>query len=192
MRVVAEAAAQALLQGLIYCIEESGGAIQVDSVPEKGSCFRFQLELPRCEQQPAAPAARAAAPRPAGDGRPRRVLLAEDNPVNQMVARRMLERLGLQVDIASNGVAALAVLETVPYDAVFMDCQMPEMDGYQTTRAIRQGEPAGQHLPIIAMTANAMSGDRERCLAAGMDDYVSKPLRLEELQAAVARWLPST
>jgi CheY-like chemotaxis protein len=119
---------------------------------------------------------------------PRRVLLAEDNVVNAKLAVRMLERLGCRVDVASNGHEALKMVQSIPFDIVFMDCQMPEMDGFEATRAIRQWEGAsgvGQspitRLPIVALTANAMQGDRERCLAAGMDDYITKPLARADL-----------
>jgi len=118
------------------------------------------------------------------------VLVAEDNPVNQRVAVRMLERLGVQADVAGDGVAALHCLSQREYDLVLMDCQMPELDGFEATSRIRAGEGPGQRTPIIAMTASAMRGDRERCLAAGMDDYVAKPVRIDDLRAVLARWLP--
>jgi signal transduction histidine kinase/DNA-binding response OmpR family regulator len=119
---------------------------------------------------------------------PRRVLLAEDNVVNAKLAVRMLERLGCRVDVASNGHEALKMVQSIPFDIVFMDCQMPEMDGFEATRAIRAWEGASRvgqspvtRLPIVALTANAMQGDRERCLAAGMDDYLTKPLARSDL-----------
>jgi len=115
-----------------------------------------------------------------------RVLVAEDNIVNQRVANIQLKNLGHSVDIAANGLEVLSALETKTYDVIFMDGQMPELDGYETTRRIRQN-PAYANLSIIAMTANAMQGDRERCLAVGMDDYVSKPTRPADLQAALDR-----
>jgi len=119
-----------------------------------------------------------------------RVLLAEDNAVNKKVALKMLERLGHDADSAGNGVEALALLKLTRYDVILMDCQMPEMDGFETTREIRLREGSERHTPIIAMTANAMAGDRESCIAAGMDDYISKPVRLDDLSAALERWLP--
>ena len=118
-----------------------------------------------------------------------RVLVAEDNIVNQQVAVRMLEKLGCRVDVVANGCEALKVLAQCPYDLVLMDCQMPDMDGYATTAAIRAREQqTGQHLPNIAMTANAMRGDREDCLQAGMDDYVSKPVQPAQLLTMLRKW----
>jgi signal transduction histidine kinase/CheY-like chemotaxis protein len=127
------------------------------------------------------------APAPARAPRGARVLVVEDNAANLKVAVRMVERLGYRADTAGNGDEAVKVLRTVDYDAVLMDCQMPEMDGYEATRQIRRLER--RHTPIIAMTASAMAGDRERCLAAGMDDYISKPIKLHIVAAILERWL---
>ncbi len=119
------------------------------------------------------------------------ILLVEDNHVNQMVGSKVLQKLGYSFAIANNGVEAVDAFRTGPgtYDAVLMDCQMPEMDGYQATVAIRELEGTARHTPIIAMTAAAMEGDREACMAAGMDDFISKPVRLEAVAEVLARWI---
>jgi signal transduction histidine kinase/DNA-binding response OmpR family regulator/HPt (histidine-containing phosphotransfer) domain-containing protein len=133
-----------------------------------------------------------AVPRPAARTRARRVLLAEDNPVNVEVAKAMLESLGLDAKCARNGDEALQAVRAGEYDAVLMDCQMPVMDGFAATAAIRREEREAGHarvLPIIAITANALQGDRESCLAAGMDDYLSKPFTQQQLAAVIGRWI---
>ena len=118
-----------------------------------------------------------------------KVLLAEDNPVNQKVAVLMLEKMGLRVDVASDGREALDAIKQRKYDLVLMDCQMPEMDGYQATIEIRKLENEGERIPVIAMTANALEGDREKCLQVGMDDYIPKPVRKDNLEAVIKKWL---
>src|SRR3977135_2196942 len=127
------------------------------------------------------------------------VLLVEDNATNQLVASRIIEKLGYVVDVAENGRVAIDMLNAsiasdtpVRYAVIFMDCQMPVMDGYEATRAIRALEGTASHTPIIAMTAAAMDGDREACIAAGMDGYLAKPLRPERVRAALPRWRPDT
>jgi signal transduction histidine kinase/CheY-like chemotaxis protein len=118
-----------------------------------------------------------------------RILVVDDNAANQKVALRMVERLGYRADVAATGTEAVTMVGHGRYDAVLMDCQMPEMDGYEAARQIRHHERGGGHVPIIAMTADAGSGERERCLAAGMDDYVSKPVKLHVVAAVLERWL---
>ena len=116
------------------------------------------------------------------------VLLVEDNMVNRKLAVLILERIGCQVDVAFNGAEGVEKFKTGNYQAIFMDCQMPVMDGYEATEAIRKLEAGSSHIPIIAVTANAMKGDKEKCIECGMDDYISKPLRPNDLQEAVSRW----
>jgi two-component system sensor histidine kinase/response regulator len=122
---------------------------------------------------------------------PVNILVAEDNRINQMVALGLLQKLGYAADLACNGLEVLVAMKKTPYDIIFMDCQMPELDGYETTRRIRSEQRV--HVPrIIAMTANAIRGEEERCLDAGMDDYLSKPVRLDELRTTIERWLPAS
>jgi CheY-like chemotaxis protein len=135
--------------------------------------------------------AATADPVPAREGPMKvRVLLAEDNLVNQKVALIMLQKLGLEADVVATGVEALDALMGVAYDLILMDCQMPEMDGFEATRRIRERERGSRRIPVVAMTANAMVGDREKCLEAGMDDYIAKPVRAEALHRALSLWLP--
>ena len=117
-----------------------------------------------------------------------RALVAEDNIVNQKVATMILQSFGCHVEVAANGKEAIQMIEALPYDIVFMDCEMPEMDGYEATAEIRLRPDGKRGIPIIAVTAKATRGDRERCLAAGMDDYISKPVKAEDFQAALERW----
>jgi CheY-like chemotaxis protein len=118
---------------------------------------------------------------------PLNVLLAEDNHVNQKVALRFLERMGYRADAVGNGLEVIAALENQHYDLVLMDLQMPEMDGLEATRQIRKRLPLDRQPKIIALTANAMQGDREICVAAGMDDYISKPVKINEIAAVIRR-----
>ena len=136
---------------------------------------------------PGTPAREAEAPpRPVAT----RVLLAEDNAINQKLAIRLLEKMGCRVDVAANGIEAVQMSAQVPYSLILMDCLMPEMDGFDATRQIREREAGGRRIPIVALTANAMAGDRERCLDAGMDDYLSKPFRADDLRAVFSRFCP--
>ncbi len=203
--------------------ELMGGSVSLVSAPGQGSTFTVSLSLLK--------GTRAAPPTPHHDcpvsqlssdvspatpqTLPAHILLVEDNLVNQMVARAFLEQFGCRVDIAENGRLAVDALAKAEYDLVLMDCMMPEMDGFEATRLIREREStagkrqgargdrpkssssthrpsplAPRRIPIIAMTANAMEGDRERCLAAGMDDYLSKPFKQQDLRQILERWLP--
>jgi CheY-like chemotaxis protein/HPt (histidine-containing phosphotransfer) domain-containing protein len=123
--------------------------------------------------------------------RSERILMVEDNVTNQKVAMAMLQKLGWRADVAENGLEAVRALRNIPYDLVLMDCQMPEMDGFTATRLIRAQSSGVRNprVPVVAMTANAMQGDRERCLAAGMDDYIAKPIQAEELAKKIEHWL---
>ena len=171
-------------------VEMMGGAIQVDSAPGQGSCFWFTLSFPRrpAEVRPKRRPTTAPAEAEAAATAKCRVLLAEDNPVNQRIAQRILERAGCQVESVSDGLRALEAATRRDYDLVLMDVQMPEMDGFEAAARIRQLEPPKRDVPIVAMTANAMQGDRERCLEAGMNDYLAKPVRCEELHEVIRRW----
>ncbi|HEX7184919.1 MAG TPA: ATP-binding protein [Thermoanaerobaculia bacterium] len=163
--------------------ELMGGRIWVESAAGQGSTFHFTIVGEAATVPP-----RAAQFQPADDpaGRPLRILLAEDHPVNQLVIQALLERLGHQADLARNGLEVLEALERETYDVILMDVQMPELDGLETTRRIRSQVSASHQPYVIAMTAHAMAGDQERCLKAGMNTYLSKPLHLADLQSALA------
>ena len=172
--------------------EMMGGDIEVESAPGQGATFRFNVQL----EPSAARGQGAVSPLPAPLDMPApqwqaQILLAEDSLINQEVASQMLAAFGCQVHCVVNGREALHAVRQSPYDLVLMDCQMPEMDGFAATQAIRQHlqDTRAAHLPIIALTAYAMADDRERCLAAGMDDYLSKPFTQAQLAAILGRWL---
>ena len=167
-----------------------GGRIWCESEVGRGSVFKFTAQF---QLDPEASGRRAAAgpgySRAAAAERLRglRVLVAEDNDLNQLLIRELLRKLGLEATLADNGRQALDKLEEAPFDLVFMDVQMPEMDGLTATRLIREREKF-RRLPIVAMTARAMTGDREESLAAGMNDYLAKPLNAKEVAACLLRW----
>ncbi|MDQ7007175.1 MAG: ATP-binding protein [Acidobacteriota bacterium] len=166
-----------------------GGRIDVRSVPGEGSVFGFSLPLPPHEGD--APMDGVTA-RSAGVGtrfEGRRVLLVEDDTVNQLVARGFLSRFGLEVDTVGDGAQALEALERGGYDLVLMDCHMPVLDGFEATRRLRAREAGGTRIPVVALTASAMEEDRRRCEACGMDDFLVKPLEDQALAQVLARWL---
>ncbi|MGA0612932.1 ATP-binding protein [Caldimonas sp. KR1-144] len=166
-------------------VQLMGGQIAVSSEPGKGSRFWFDVRMLVGRADELA----AAAPQVAARDEPVHLLLAEDDLVNQMVVAEMLKAHGWAVDLVDNGEAALAAMLEHRYDLVFMDCHMPTMDGYEATRRLREAERLrGTHVPIVALTANTLASDRERCVEAGMDDYLSKPVTSAQLSAAVERW----
>jgi two-component system, sensor histidine kinase len=190
--------------GLSICkmlIEKMGGTVGVESEIGKGSTFWFKVALPVALEPEAVVDAQS---RMEGAATPdstdacnlhqwARILLVEDNVVNQEVAKEYFWEIGCEVSVANNGLEAVAMTGAEAFDIVFMDCLMPEMDGFQATLAIRERERAGglPAIPIIALTANAFASDREKCLAAGMSDYLSKPFTAEDIRGQLEKWLPS-
>lgn len=170
-------------------VELMGGIIGVETVAEQGSTFWFTLMLPMTEP-PSEDTTTAIVPTPAQPPQTAHILLVEDNKTNQMVAKIMLKKLGYQVSIANHGQEALDMIQHHHYHLVLMDVQMPVMDGYIATKEIRNYETTHDtHLPIIAMTANALKGDLEKCLASGMDDFLAKPISRQMLANILDKWL---
>jgi signal transduction histidine kinase/DNA-binding NarL/FixJ family response regulator len=177
--------------GLTICrelVKLMGGEVSVESTVGVGSAFSFSAMLPAASAEVPVPEVHAESSPPV---RGRRVLVVDDNKVNRMVARAYLQRLGCEIETANNGLEGVERVQQGGLDLVFMDCQMPELDGFEATRRIRQLSGPASRIRIVAMTANAMQGDREACLEAGMDDYVSKPIREADLAAALRRVAPS-
>ncbi|MBU1333093.1 MAG: response regulator [Gammaproteobacteria bacterium] len=166
--------------------ERMGGTLVAESEEGRGSIFTLEIPLP-FSRQPKATALNS--PDEGKNGQGQHVLLVEDNPVNQTVIEAMLRSLGYQVSLVGDGAQAVHLVSQQPFDAVLMDCRLPVMDGYQATRQIRQ-QPGWAQTPIIALTANALQGDREACLDAGMNDYLAKPFKRVDLQRVLQRWLP--
>jgi CheY-like chemotaxis protein len=172
-----------------------GGTINATSEPRRGSTFHFEipLEIPTTIGAPNE-VAQSSADVAAASGmpswsRPPLVLIVEDSQINQIVAARALERCGCRTHFVNDAEEAIKAFRAQRYDAILMDCQMPNLDGYRATAELRQTEHGERHTPIIAMTAHAMQGDRERCLAAGMDDCLAKPMRHNDLQTLLRRWI---
>ncbi|MCP5151040.1 MAG: response regulator [Chromatiales bacterium] len=179
--------------GLAICqhlVRAMGGEITVRSMPEVGSCFGFRLELAEVAAPSTGSVGAAVAP---ASLHGRRVLVAEDNPVNAILVRDMLELLGCEVETVADGEAAVRATRDGDHDLVLMDWHMPALDGAAATRAIREHEARhrGRRVPIVALTANALAGDRETCIAAGMDDYLTKPIDLDALRALLVRVVPT-
>ncbi|MCC2638877.1 MAG: sensor signal transduction histidine kinase [Moraxellaceae bacterium] len=180
--------------GLAICrrlTQAMGGSIELVSAVGQGSTFTVRLPFERLPESASA----APGQRPASAGNARalpiegRILVAEDNPVSQLMAVEMLKRLGCRADVVGNGEEAVQALQQLPYDLVLMDCEMPVLDGFEATRRLRRQETPGRRVPVIAMTASALKGDREKCLAAGMDDFLPKPVRLDDLRQKLGAWL---
>lgn len=180
--------------GLMICrqlVELMGGEIAVESRAGSGTTFSYTtLLLPAIQREPVAPAVTEVSKPEAKSGSPKRILVADDNEINQVVACKFLQKLGFEVEIARNGREALEAASRTPYDAILMDCEMPEMDGYDATRAIRQREmDQDRHIPVIALTGHAPADDERVCLEAGMDGVLTKPVTLPALRGILDRVL---
>jgi CheY-like chemotaxis protein len=158
---------------------ESRGAPLSEHAPSDVPQSEFPVDA-RAMPRPDAP--------PAQNTQALRVLVAEDNAVNQLLVRRMFEKIGIRIDLAGNGREAVQMATEFEYDIIFMDCSMPELDGYEATAILRE-QSRERRIPIVAITANAMSEDRARCLEAGMDDHLTKPVRIEDIRTALERWV---
>ncbi len=175
-------------------VQLMGGELGVTSQIGEGSTFWFHLTLPLAQQlpEPLPPPHMTTPPALSQQRLKGRLLLVEDDPVNQKVALALLNDSGLTISLARNGIEALEQWQNHSFDLILMDCQMPEMDGFTATATLREREPSGQHIPIIALTANAQLSDRERCIRSGMDDFLTKPFQKDEILQILNHWLPTT